>query len=116
MAQRDRSRGAILAWGDAGELAELAVQVRLVAVAGGECDLGERQRRAGGEQAERVLEPKDATIELRPEPNRTAKQGDEPTMAIAGLRHHLTNVGSAGEARERVRDRRVHSMNLRESG
>ena len=65
---------------------ELAAQVGVIAVAGGERDLGPALRRVAG-QRQRAVETHHACVLLGAEADRAAKERDEAAVAVAAARH-----------------------------
>src|SRR5437016_13366150 len=95
---------AVLARGHAHQLAELAIEVRLVAVAGVECHLYPRRSRPRGHPPQRTLKTQHTAVALGREPDCLAEERNEPAMAVAGLLHHAADVGGGGELLERLGD------------
>src|SRR5262245_12763928 len=111
-----RLRGGDLAVGprgEAGQRAELALEVGLVAVARGEGELDPRLGAPAGDAVERTLEALHAAVELRCEAHRTSEERDEAAMAQAALPHDAAHGSAGGEAREGVRHRRMETVHTR---
>src|ERR1700687_2098097 len=98
MVGKSRREIAIPGRGNTRELAELPLEVRLVAVAGLERHIHQRGLRPGGHEIECSLEAEDAAGELRAQADGRAEDLDEPPMAVAALLHHAAHLLRGREA------------------
>ena len=101
----------------AGELAEVARQVRLVEVTvlGGQT----APVRAPVHLRQHALEPAQARVALGRQPGRVAEPGDEMAMAAACLRQHVAQVGATierGDGMVHFRGQRRDRSQLRQQG
>src|SRR5262245_55435596 len=87
--RRGRSDAAVVPGREAGELAELPAEVRLVAVARAQGQVGPLCGRVPRHAVERTLEAQDAAVELRRQPDGAAEEGDEAAVAVPARRHDL---------------------------
>src|SRR5467141_290175 len=98
MVRKSRREIAIPGRGNPRELPELALEVRLVAVAGLERHIHQRGIRPRGHEIQGSLEAEDAAVELRAQADGRAEDLDEPPMAVAALLHHAAHLVRGGEA------------------
>jgi hypothetical protein len=95
-----RRNPAVLAGCDAGELEELAVEVRLIAVSRQDREIGPRPGLTCCHSGQSSLEPLDAAVELGRQANGFAEQPDKSPVAVAAIGHYFGDTGRFAEALE----------------
>src|SRR5687768_6715434 len=102
-----RGDAPVLLGGDAGELAEFAAEVCLVAVAGLECQAHPVDRGLGFQALERAPESQHPRIELWRQPDLLPEHRDEGAIAVAAAPHQLRDTRRRIESHERLRNGRM---------
>ena len=111
---RGRRERAVLAGGDTSQLAELPVEMRLVAVARLQREVGERRRSWRRRAVEHAPEAQHAGVSLGREPDRLAEERDEAPMAVAAALDQRADALARAQTGESFGDPRMDSADARQ--